>query len=109
MKSLGLLATLLVLLSGCVSEPSTTSQHMIFSSKAITFARGDSVTTVSITHSCTCPFEWSSVIIKSDTVNWLGFPHDTTGDHHNISIITRPSLYPNDTNEARIAINSKNN
>lgn len=100
------LAALALVLSACSIDPPTTSEYMIISPKSITFAKGDSATAVSITHSCTCAFSWHASLTPASAVSWLVFPTDTTGDHKSLPMITRPSLYPNDTNEAWISINS---
>jgi hypothetical protein len=120
MKVFGFLTTLLVLFSGCVSEPVTTSEHMIFSTKIITFQRGDSLKTVSITHSCTCPFSWSSIVVPDTGIKtspgdtaWLIFPWvkptKMIGDQHSVPIETRPRWYDADTNRTTIIIQSDNN
>ena len=109
MKALGLLVTILVLLSSCASDPVTSSEHMIFSSQAFRFQHGDSLTAVSITHSCTCPFTWTSTLTANDTLDtlaWLGFPKSMAGDQHEVPIVTHPWLYPHDTNRASILIKS---
>src|ERR1044071_3314765 len=120
MRVFGFLAILLVLCSGCVSEPVTTSEHMIFSSKVVRFERGVSSASISITHSCTCPFGWTSTVIPESAIKttdkdtaWLIFPWvDPTmmvGDQHNGPIETRPGSYDADTNYATIIIRSEHN
>jgi hypothetical protein len=92
---------------------------MIISPKTIVINhrlnREDTIKSVSITHSCTCPFEWSSAITLrsdslgipvNDTWKWLQFTADTVGDHTNIPIVVYPSKMQNDTGFATIAINS---
>jgi hypothetical protein len=113
MKTLGYLIALLVLFAGCVSEPAPSEDHMIFSSKSFTFVSGDTVETVSITHSCTCPFSWEATVIPQSAIDitdtdtgWLVFPKKMTGDHHDIPIETRPKYYDSATNHATIIIRS---
>jgi hypothetical protein len=91
---------------GCIGEPPTTHEYMIIAPKTVTFMPGDSASNVSITHSCTCAFNWHSTVIPSSASAWLSFPPDTTGDHKSIPIAVRPSMYASDTNEAWIAIRS---
>ena len=107
----GLALSLLVLLS-CATTPVTT-EYMIISPKTVTFDHAlnhdDTARTVSITHSCTCPFSWTSDIHRvdtTDTLAWITFPHDTVGDHGSIPIAVHPWEMPKDTNYALVAINS---
>jgi hypothetical protein len=97
---------LFALLASCATAP-VTREYMIISPKMITFDhRGDTTKSVSITHSCTCPFEWSSAFSTDTASHWITFTHDTVGDHSSIPIIVHPWMLPKDTNDAWIAINS---
>jgi hypothetical protein len=91
--------------AGCVNAP-ITQEYMIVNPHTVVLPKGDSVSAVSITHSCTCPFTWTSTIAPASASGWLQFPLDTTGDHPSIPIAVFPSRMPSDTNRATITINS---
>src|ERR1051326_7886988 len=99
--------SLLVLgvLAACATAP-VTREYMIISPKSVAFNHGDSTANVSITHSCTCPFEWHSAFSSDTASHWITFTHDTVGDHSSIPITIQPWMLPKDTNDAWIAINS---
>ncbi|MDP4200058.1 MAG: hypothetical protein Q8922_06425 [Bacteroidota bacterium] len=106
MKLLRLLFLLSPVVAGCLTNPPITQEYMTVSPRSVVFAKGDSGSTISITHSCTCPFTWTSKITPSSASAWLQFPPDTTGDHSNIQISVLPSHMSADTNRATITITS---
>lgn len=105
---------LLVLLSAC-TVPDVVQERMVISPSAIVFPSSRSDTTVSITHTCSCPFSWTATL---DTVGhhssagWLtlgpNFPASMTGDHASIplSIDRSKLLASRDTTTIVIASNS---
>ncbi len=95
----------LALVAGCVNPP-ITQEYMIVNPHSVVLPKGDSVSAVSITHSCTCPFTWTSKITPPSASAWLLFPLDTTGDHSSIQLSVLPSQMPADTNRATITITS---
>jgi hypothetical protein len=104
--------------------PPATQEYMTISPDTIVFAHGDSIASISIKHSCTCPFSWhSSFLAQTDTIihgdtathtltvldtvkNWLLFPADTTGDQANVPILTHPSEYQRNLDTAKVVIAS---
>src|ERR1700686_5039260 len=88
---------------GCSNNPTTyTAREMVVSPKSLTFASGVSVQHLSITHTCTCPFQWhtdplglSPVFIQSngagDSTNaWIGIDRSklTTDTLHTFLQVT---------------------
>ncbi len=92
------------LVYGCTTNAPVVSEYMIIAphSIAMTAARPDS--TVSITHSCTCPFTWNSTIIPASP--WLTFPTYQNGDKTDVPISIDTSQLPVGTSHASIIINS---
>jgi hypothetical protein len=101
---------LLILFGGCATAPPVIQEHMVISPSSFIFQAPDSATTVSITHTCTCPFTWTSSLRRS--VPWLtlgqNFPASMTGDHASIPLtIDRSKLtQPRDSTVIAIASNS---
>lgn len=101
MKRLFLLA-IIVLMAGCSTAPPATQEYMIIAPQAIVFSDTTSDSTVSITHSCTCPFSWNATV--TPTVAWLTFPTSQTGDKTDVPVSINRSLLTSDTNRAAILI-----
>jgi len=106
LRFLFLLPCLMVI--GCLTAPPVIQEYMIINPHTVAFTKSDTVSAVSITHSCTCPFTWISKITPASAAAWIVFPADTTGDHASIQIGVLPSLMPADTNRATITIVSNN-
>ena len=83
---------------------------MIISPRTIIFPVGRVDTTISITHSCTCPFNWSAATTPDSTWLTIGrnFPKSFTGDNGaiHLSIDTSKLLKPQDSLTIRILSNA---
>jgi hypothetical protein len=91
---------------GC-SDNSTqyVSHEMMVSPKALVFQHGDSVKTLSITHTCTCPFNWSVVVTPPN-----GVLKDTSGYMDNVAVPVRVidrSKMTGDTLRTLIVVNGQ--
>jgi hypothetical protein len=100
---LGMLLASIVGNVGCSVAPAV-QEHMIIAPHSIVFSSSTIDSTVSITHSCTCPFSWNATI--SPPVSWLSFPESQTGDKTDVPIAIVDSLLTADTNRATILIAS---
>jgi len=98
---IGVLLASIVAGAGCSVAPAT-QEHMILAPHTIVFSPSSPDSTVSITHSCTCPFSWNATIPPS--APWLSFPESQTGDKTDVPISIVDSLLPAGTNRATILI-----
>ncbi len=54
---------------GCSNSPTSIIIHeLVVSPKALIFMHGDTTKTLSITHTCTCPFNWGVHVLTSTSV-----------------------------------------
>ncbi|HEY3874667.1 MAG TPA: hypothetical protein VGM92_04270 [Candidatus Kapabacteria bacterium] len=91
-------------LSACSVAPPVASEHMIIVPNAIAFSLHSTDSTISITHSCTCPFWWSDSVYP--TASWLTFPTYQSGDKTDVPITIDTSKLPAGTSHATILIES---
>ena len=107
-RSLTALALLTFGLS-CTSTTQIVEEKMVITPRRILFTPGHSDTTVSITHTCTCPFSWHATL--RTTVPWLrlgtNFPASLTSDHAAIPCsIDRTALMAPDSTVILITSNA---
>jgi hypothetical protein len=91
-------------LSGCDNTTTTTTTHeQVIAPKSLTFAHGESVKTLSITHTCTCPFTWYVTVLNPNAVlkDTIG-----TGDNTAVPFTIDRSKLTVDTLIDAIAIHS---
>jgi hypothetical protein len=100
MKS-GRLLFLAALFAGCSVAPAV-QEHMIVAPHVIVLSSSAPDSTVSITHSYTCPFSWNATV--SPVSPWLTFQSSQTGDKSDIPISIDTALLTADTNRATILI-----
>jgi hypothetical protein len=93
---------ILVLLAACSVAPSVQQEHMIIAPHTIVLSSLVLDSTVSITHSCTCPFSWNATV--SPVSPWLVFEPNQSGDKTDIPISIDTSLLTADTSRAKIYI-----
>jgi hypothetical protein len=86
---------------GCSVAPAV-QEHMIIAPHTIVFSASTPDSTVSITHSCTCPFWWYDSIYPP--APWLTFPPHQNGDKADVPIAIDTSMLSADTNRATILI-----
>lgn len=92
-----------VLCVGCSVATPVQQEYMIVAPHAIVFSTSTPDTmTVSITHSCTCPFSWNATV--SPAASWLSFPSSLVGDKSDIPISVNTALLTADTSRATILI-----
>jgi hypothetical protein len=90
-----------LLFAGCSVAPAV-QEYMIVAPHSIVFSPSALDSTVSITHSCTCPFSWNASV--SPVSPWLTFQTSQSGDKSDIPISIDTSLLFADTNRATILI-----
>ncbi len=90
-----------VVFAGCSVAPAV-QEHMIIAPHTLVFSPTTQDSTVSITHSCTCPFTWNATV--SPVSPWLTFQSYQSGDKTDIPIAVDTSLLTADTNRATILI-----
>ena len=86
-----ILSILLFVAASCTSVAPATQEYMIISPRSFVFQHGQLSATVSITHSCTCPFEWDGTLPPADTSKkWFilgaNFLSTSSGDNRSIPI-----------------------
>jgi hypothetical protein len=88
---------------GCSVASPVQQEYMIVAPHSIVFSTSTPDTmTVSITHSCTCPFSWNATVSPASA--WLSFPGSLTGDKTDIPISVDTALLTADTTRATILI-----
>lgn len=92
------------LLAGCSVTAPVQQEYMIIAPHSIVLASPVSDSTVSITHSCTCPFTWNATISPSIDTSWLIFPTYQSGDKTDIPISIDTSKLATGTSRATILI-----
>ncbi len=115
MKTHALLVALIIaafvsIVAGCANEP-ILQEYMIIVPDTMVFhaplpgaATQDS--TISITHSCSCPFSWSATIVPPSDTAWLTFPTYQSGDKSDVPISIDRANLTSDTSRATINIAS---
>lgn len=98
-----ILAALSLSLGACATE-TVTEQRIVVAPHELTFAATDTTRAVSITHTCTCPFSWTSVVPAAAT--WLTVATSMQGDHTNVPVSIDRAKLPSDTSRAVIRFNS---
>jgi hypothetical protein len=101
----GLVMSMLIVWASCAPNSPIVQEYMTISPQTLTFAAPDSVHTLSLAHSCTCPVTY--YVVKLDTAaTWLRL-NDTTvlGDQSLAIAINRAKLSAS-TATARLQISS---
>ena len=105
MKKLFILSLAFLCIS-CSTNPPIIVESMVLPIDTVVFHSPDSMKTVSITHTCTCPFSWSATVMP--TTNWLvvgtNFPSNQSGDKTDVPLSINRWLLTSDTNTATIRI-----
>ena len=89
------------LTAGCANEP-IVSEYMIIHPDTIVFHAPSQDTTISITHSCSCPFTWTATISPTPDTGWLKFQNYQSGDKTDVPISINRTRLQADTNRATI-------
>ena len=80
-----LLLLVAITIFGCFGCNDNTTQvivnRMVISPKVLTYQSGETTKTLSITHTCTCPFNWTVAVLPPN-----GVLKDTTGTWDNTSV-----------------------
>ena len=100
--SIGLLAGVL---ASCANEP-IVSEFMIIAPDSIVLRAPTQDTTISITHSCSCPFSWTATITPLPDTAWLKFQNYQSGDKTNVPLTIDRARLQTDTNRATIRLAS---
>ena len=99
----------ITLASGCAPTTQIVQEKMVIAPGIVVLSAPRSDTTVSITHTCSCPFYWHASLRK--TVPWLtlgpNFPTTLTSDHAAIPLsIDRTKLATTDSTVILISSNA---
>jgi hypothetical protein len=113
MKTLSLLALISIafccassaFLTGCATNP-IVQERMVIVPDTIVFHPSTTDSSISITHTCSCPFSWSATISPTADTAWLHFPTYQNGDKTNVPISIDRAKLSADTSRAAIAIAS---
>ena len=81
MKLLILLAFAISLLGCSNNSTSYTTHEQVIAPKSLVYMHGDMLKTLSITHTCTCPFSWNVNVLTPTLVL-----KDTTGNGDNTKV-----------------------
>ena len=93
-----------VLLIGCSNSPTTVTAHeQVITPKTLIYQPGEVSKTLSITHTCTCPFPWNVNVLTATSVL-----KDTTGygDNTKVPINIDRSQLTTDTLHAILQVKS---
>lgn len=88
----------------CYSNTTTYTVHeMIITPKMLVYAHSDTIKTISITHTCTCPFNWNINVLAGTPIlkNSSG-----AGDNTQVPISIDRSMLTVDTVHAMLQITS---
>jgi hypothetical protein len=111
MKNLFILSITLVCIigitvPGCSSNSPIIVESMVLPVDTVVFHPPDSVATISITHTCTCPFLWTATV--TPITNWLvigtNFPLSQSGDKSDVPLSINRWQLISDTSIATIHI-----
>ena len=91
------------MLAGCANDP-IIQERMVIAPDTIAFRAPSADSTISITHTCTCPFSWNGTISPTADTAWLHFPSYQSGDKSDVPISINRSLLTADTSRATIII-----
>jgi hypothetical protein len=101
------LAIIGTIVPGCSNTPIIV-EKMVISPDTLVLHPADSATTVSITHTCTCPFSWSATVYPAS--NWLvsgqNISSYQSGDKSDVAVSINRYLLTADTSRAMIHIAS---
>jgi hypothetical protein len=89
------------MLAGCATDP-IIQEHMVIAPNTLTFRSPTTDSTISITHTCSCPFSWHDSV--SPPASWLTFPTYQSGDKSDVPISINRALLTADTSRATIII-----
>lgn len=88
---------------GCYSNTTTYTVHeLVVSPLSLTFSHGDTVKTLSITHTCTCPFSWNVNVLDSTAVLQ---PTSGSGDNTQVAIHIDRTKFKGDSLHAALQVN----
>jgi hypothetical protein len=102
MRGRGLLIAFTLLsavLSSCATD-TVTEERIVVAPHALSFASSDSVKTVSVTHTCTCPFTWNAIVPQD--APWLKIAASMQGDHSDVPVSIDRSLLTQNSETATI-------
>ena len=88
----------------CSTTDTLVQEYMMVSPHQLTFTVPDTTRTMTVAHSCTCPFTWT--LLAYPPAPWLTIPAGGSGDQNNVLIKIDRSLMTTDTAKALIQINS---
>ncbi|MFI5201001.1 MAG: hypothetical protein ACHQNE_01260 [Candidatus Kapaibacterium sp.] len=92
-------------LSGCMNDP-IVQERMVIAPDTIVFRSPATDSTISITHTCSCPFSWNATVSPIADTAWLTFPTYQSGDKSDVPISIDRTKLLSDTSRAAIAIAS---
>jgi hypothetical protein len=88
----------------CSTNDTLVQEYMTVSPHQLTFTTPDTTRTMTVAHSCTCPFTWT--LLAYPPAPWLTIPAGGSGDQNNVLIKIDRSLMTTDTAKALIQVNS---
>lgn len=92
-------------MAGCMNEP-IIQERMVIAPDTVVFRPPTTDSTISITHTCTCPFSWNATVLPTTDTAWLAFQNYQSGDKSDVPITIDRAKLSADTNRAQIAIAS---
>jgi hypothetical protein len=91
--------------SGCATDP-VVQERMVIAPDTIVFRTPSADSTISITHTCSCPFSWKATLSPAMDTTWLTFPTYQSGDKKDVPISINRAKLLADTNRATLSIAS---
>lgn len=102
-KYLGAIVAMAALIAGCAND-TPEPERMVITPKSLTFSATDTTKSISITHTCTCPFTWWASVPTEAT--WLNFPASMQGDHQDVAVSINPAKLTADSAHCFVRITS---
>lgn len=100
---LGFALWCMMVLTSCATE-SVQPERMVIAPRTLEFSSADTAKSVSITHTCTCPFTWWTSVPAE--ASWLQVPASMQGDHTDIRILVDRSKMTSDSVHAYVRFTS---
>ena len=94
-----------MMLAGCMNDP-IVQERMVIAPDTIVFRSPAMDSTISITHTCSCPFSWSATVSPATDTAWLHFQTYQSGDKKDVPISIDRTKLSSDTCRAAIVIAS---
>ena len=95
---------MILFLAGCFPSTAVVPEYMTVSPHLLTYAPGQTIHTMALTHSCTCPITWT--ILPPPNTAWLQVGTSHVGDVDHDTVRVDRTQLTQDTSRALLQISS---